>query len=46
MKHISIYKVTKKKDRTQIFLTEIHKSNSSLYFFFKEVDSVQEKLGP
>ena len=30
-----------------IFLTEIHKFNSSLFFFSAyEVDSVHEKLGP
>ena len=40
------YRVTKK-NRTHIFLTEIHKFNSSLFFFSGyKVDSVQEKLGP
>ena len=36
----------KKKKRSHIFLTEIHKSNSSLFFFFPgyEVDSVHEKM--
>ena len=37
----------KKKNRTHIFLTEIHKFISSLFFFSRyEVDSVHEKLGP
>ena len=36
-----------KKNRTHIFLTEIHKFSSSLFFFSGyEVDSVHEKLGP
>ena len=36
-----------KKNRTHIFLSEIHKFNSSLFFFSGyEVDSVHEKLGP
>ena len=36
-----------KKKQTHIFLTEIHKFNSSLFFFSGyEVDSVHEKLGP
>ena len=36
-----------KKNRTHIFLTEIHKFNTSLFFFSGyEVDSVHEKLGP
>ena len=37
----------KKKKRTHIFLTEIHKFNSTLFFFSGyEVDSLHEKLGP
>ena len=42
----SRYRVTPpKKNRTHIFLTEIHKFNCSLFFFSEyEVDSVQEKL--
>ena len=36
-----------KKNRTPIFLTEIHRFNSSLFFFSGyEVESAQEKLGP
>ena len=35
-----------KKNRTHVFLTEIHEFNSSLFFFSGyEVDSVHEKLG-
>ena len=45
--YIYIYTVTPPKNRTQIFLTDIHKSNCSLFFFSGyEVDSVREKLGP
>ena len=37
----------KKQNRTHMFLTEIHKFNSSLSFFSGyEVDFVHEKLGP
>ena len=44
--YIYIYKVTKK-NRTHIFLIEIHKFYSSLFYFSGyEVDSVHEKLGP
>ena len=40
-------KKKKKKNSTHIFLTEIHKFNSSLFFFSGyEVDPVHEKLGP
>ena len=36
-----------KKNRTHIFLTEIHKFNPNFFFFSQyEVDSVHEKLGP
>ena len=47
---VHMYKVTphpEQKNRTYIFLTEIHKFNSSLFFFSGyEVDSVHEKLRP
>ena len=40
-------KQKKQKNRTNIFLTEIHKFTSSLFFFSGyEVDSVHQKLGP
>ena len=45
--YIYIYIGWPRKNRTHIFLTEIHKFNSSLFFFSGyEVDSVHEKLGP
>ena len=45
--YIYIYIQGDPKNRTHIFLTEIHKFNSNLFFFSGyEVDSVHEKLGP
>ena len=45
--YIYIYIGWPQKNRTHIFLTEIHKFNSSLFFISGyEVDSVHEKLGP
>ena len=44
--YIYIHRVTQK-NRTLIFLTEIIKFNSSLFYFSGyEVDSLHEKLGP
>ena len=47
LNHIQSAPHPNKKNRTHIFLTEIHKFNSSLFSLpGYEVDSVQEKLGP